>query len=94
MLAIEEDVGMSIMHQCGSYAHCATCRVEFLEGELEDVTESKMILKMRDLLEKVRLSCQPDLPRIGHEGAGLMTVSSTGGQRRGREARGGDHPRT
>ncbi len=26
VLAIEEDAGLEIMHQCGSYAHCATCR--------------------------------------------------------------------
>jgi ferredoxin len=32
VLAIEEDAVVDIMHQCGSYAHCATCRVEFLEG--------------------------------------------------------------
>ena len=32
VLAIEEDAGVDIMHQCGSHAHCATCRVEFLDG--------------------------------------------------------------
>ncbi len=43
---------MDIMHQCGSYGHCATCRVEFLEGEPEDMTEAEqMLLEMRDLLE-------------------------------------------
>ena len=30
VLAIEEDAWVDIMHQCGSYAHCATCQVEFL----------------------------------------------------------------
>ena len=78
VLAIEEDAGVDIMHQCGSYAHCATCRVEFLEGEPEDMTQAEMmILQMRDLLEKARLSCQiyceEDMKvRV------LMTVSSTG----------------
>ena len=59
VLAIEEDAVVDIMHQCGSYAHCATCRVEFLEGEPEDMTEAEMmILQMRDLLKAGRLSCQ------------------------------------
>jgi len=59
VLAIEEDAGVDIMHACGSFAKCTTCRVEFLEGEPEDMTEAEMIiLDMRDLLEKERLSCQ------------------------------------
>lgn len=59
VLAIEEDAGVDIQHQCGSYAHCATCRVEFLEGEPEDMTQAELsLLQMRDLVGKVRLSCQ------------------------------------
>jgi len=59
VLAIEEDAGVDIMHACGSWAKCTTCRVEFIEGEPEDMTEAEqMILTMRDLLEKERLSCQ------------------------------------
>ena len=59
VLAIEEDAGVDIQHQCGSYAHCATCRVEFLEGEPEEMTQAEMmLLQMRDLLEEARLSCQ------------------------------------
>ncbi len=78
VLAIEEDAGVDIMHACGSYARCATCRVEFLEGEPEDMTNAEMvILDMRDLLEKERLSCQiyceEDMKvRVS------MTVSGTG----------------
>lgn len=50
---------MNIMHQCGSYGPCATCRVEFLEGEPEEMTEAEqMLLEMRDLLGEMRLSCQ------------------------------------
>jgi ferredoxin len=37
VLAIEEDAGVDIMHPCGSFAHCATCWVKFLEGEPEDM---------------------------------------------------------
>jgi ferredoxin len=59
VLAIEEDAGVDIMHACGSWAKCTTCRVEFIEGEPEDMTEAEqIILDMRDLLEKERLSCQ------------------------------------
>ena len=32
ILAIEEDAGVDIMHRCGGYARCTTCRVEYLEG--------------------------------------------------------------
>lgn len=59
---------MDIMHQCGSYAHCATCRVEFLEDEPEEMTEAEMmLLQMRDLLEEAPL--MPNLLRGRHEGA-------------------------
>lgn len=78
VLAIEEDAGVDIMHACGSYAHCTTCRVEVLEGEPEEMTEAEMMaLQMRDLLEEARLSCQiyceEDMKvRV------LQTVSETG----------------
>ena len=35
VLAIEEDAGVDILHRCGSYAKCTTCRIEYLEGEPE-----------------------------------------------------------
>jgi len=58
VLAIEEDAGVDIMHVCGSYARCTTCRVEFLEGEPVAMTQAElMILGMRDLVGKARLSC-------------------------------------
>ena len=78
VLAIEEDAGVDIMHACGSYARCATCRVEFLEGEPGDMTGAEMMfLGMRDLLGEARLSCQiyceEDMKvRVS------MTVSGTG----------------
>ena len=79
VLAIEEDAGVDIMHACGSYAKCTTCRVEFLEGEPEDMTEAEMIiLDMRDLLEKARLSCQIYCEE-DMKVRPLMTVSEIGG---------------
>jgi ferredoxin len=59
VLAIEDEAGVDIQHQCGSYAHCTTCRVEFLEGEPEEMTQAEFAaLRMRDLVGKARLSCQ------------------------------------
>ena len=78
VLAIEEDVGVDIMHQCGSHAHCATCRVEFLEGEPEDMTEAEhALLEMRELLGEARLSCQI-LVEHDMKVRVLMTVTDTG----------------
>jgi ferredoxin len=59
VLAIEEDAGVDIMHVCGSYARCTTCRIQYLEGEPEEMTQAElMVLNMRDLVGQVRLSCQ------------------------------------
>jgi ferredoxin len=59
VLAIEEDAGVDIMHACGSYARGTTCRVEFLEGEPSTMTQAElMVLNMRDLVGRARLSCQ------------------------------------
>jgi ferredoxin len=78
VLAIEEDAGVAIMHVCGSYARCTTCRVEFLEGEPSAMSQAEvMALNMRDLVGKTRLSCQ-----VYCEGEMKvrvrMTVGSTG----------------
>ena len=58
VLAIKEDAGVNIMHSCEGYARCSTCRVEFLEGEPEDMTQDEhMMLEMRDLVREARHSC-------------------------------------
>lgn len=50
---------MDILHRCGGFARCTTCRVEFVRGEPEQMTEAERSkLGERDLLGKVRLSCQ------------------------------------
>ena len=78
VLAIEEDAGVDIMHQCGGHAHCSTCRVEFLEGEPEDMTEAEhALLEMRDLLGEARLSCQI-LCEHDMKVRPILTVSETG----------------
>ena len=78
VLAIEEDAGVDILHRCGAYAKCTTCRVEFLEGEPDRMTQAELeVLQSRDLLGQVRLSCQAV---CGHDMKvrPLMTVASTG----------------
>ena len=59
VLAIEEDAELDILHRCGAYAKCTTCRVEFLEGEPETMTRAeKETLENKNLVGQVRLSCQ------------------------------------
>jgi ferredoxin len=78
VLAIEEDAGVGIMHRCGSYAACTTCRIEYLEGEPEKMTRAEVrALESRDLLGRVRLSCQA-LCDHDVKVRVLMTMSSTG----------------
>jgi ferredoxin len=78
VLAIEEDAGVDILHRCGSYARCTTCRIEYLEGEPEKMTKAELeVLANRDLLGEVRLSCQA-LCDHDVKVRVLMTVSSTG----------------
>jgi ferredoxin len=78
VLAIEEDASVDILHRCGSYARCTTCRIEYLEGEPEKMTKAEVeVLESRDLLGQVRLSCQA-LCDHDMKVRVLMTVSSTG----------------
>ena len=78
VLAIEEDAGVDILHRCGSYAKCTTCRIEYLEGEPEKMTQAELdVLESRDLLGEVRLSCQAICDHDVKVRV-LMTVTSTG----------------
>ena len=55
---IEQDAHVDIMHACGGFARCTTCRVEFIEGEPTRMTKAeKTVLEARGLTG-VRLSCQ------------------------------------
>lgn len=56
--AISES-GVNIGHRCGGHARCTTCRVEFVEGEPEVMTEAEYDrLETSDLFGTVRLACQ------------------------------------
>lgn len=72
-----EDNGVDILHRCGGYAKCTTCRVEFAEGEPDKMTAAERDkLQEQDNLGKFRLSCQ--IP-CDHDMtvAPLMTLSNT-----------------
>jgi ferredoxin len=57
VLALEKN-GIDVLHRCGGWARCTTCRVTFSDGEPERMTEAeKELLDARDLVG-VRLSCQ------------------------------------
>ena len=85
VLAIEEDAGVDLLHRCGGYARCTTCRVEYLEGEPEKVTKAEReVLERKDLLGQVRLSCQI-VADHDVKVCPLATVSSTGAEGPGRK---------
>ena len=77
VLAIEEN-GSDIMHRCGGNAKCTSCRVEFVEGEPEQMTVvERGKLQEQDNMGAFRLSCQI---RIEQDMTvkPLMTVSGMG----------------
>src|SRR6266516_3820766 len=58
VLALEDEAGVDQLHACGGNAACTTCRVEFVSGEPDKMTEAeKQVLAARGLTG-VRLSCQ------------------------------------
>ncbi len=56
--AIEQDAGVDILHACGGNARCTTCRVEFIEGEPQQMTVAEKERLAARGLTGVRLSCQ------------------------------------
>lgn len=58
VLAIEE-AEIDIGHRCGGFAKCTTCRVEFIEGEPDTMTQAEFDkLTAQGNLGNFRLSCQ------------------------------------
>lgn len=55
-----EDAGIDQLHACGGVARCTTCRVQFLAGEPDKMTEAeRAVLAQRGLTTPgLRLSCQ------------------------------------
>lgn len=58
VLALEDDAKLDILHACGGNARCTTCRVEFLAGEPDQMTEAEQKVLAARGLTGVRLSCQ------------------------------------
>jgi ferredoxin len=58
VLAVEQDAGVDILHACGGNARCTTCRVEFLAGEPDRMTEAEKNKLAERGLTGVRLACQ------------------------------------
>jgi ferredoxin len=57
VLAIEE-AGVDILHACGGNCRCTTCRIEFISGEPDAMTEAEKETLAQKGLVGVRLSCQ------------------------------------
>jgi ferredoxin len=52
------DAGIDQLHACGGNARCTTCRVEFVAGEPDRMTEAEKQVLAAKGLTGVRLSCQ------------------------------------
>ena len=58
VLAIEQDAHVDILHACGGNARCTTCRVEFISGEPQQMTQAEKMKMEEKGLTGIRLSCQ------------------------------------
>ncbi len=59
--ALVDDAKIDQLHACGGFARCTTCRVEFIKGEPEKMTQAeKDVLTAKGLAGQaaLRLSCQ------------------------------------
>ena len=59
--ALVDDAKIDQLHACGGNARCTTCRVEFVTGEPDQMTQAeKDVLGARNLFGQkgLRLSCQ------------------------------------
>ena len=58
VLALQDDAKVDQLHACGGNARCTTCRVEFVAGEPDKMTEAEKSLLAARALTGIRLSCQ------------------------------------
>ena len=58
VLALEDEAKQDQLHACGGNARCTTCRVVFLAGEPENMTNAEKSTLAARGLTGVRLSCQ------------------------------------
>ena len=58
---LSDEAGVDQLHACGGFAKCTTCRVQFVAGEPDRMTEAeRAVLTVRGLIGQpgLRLSCQ------------------------------------
>ncbi len=73
-----ETNGVDILHRCGGFAKCTTCRVKFIAGEPDRMTVAERDkLTEKGLLGQVRLSCQSVCDHDMHVQV-LMTLHESG----------------
>jgi len=53
-----KEAGVNILHRCGGYAKCTTCRVEFLAGEPDEMSAAERDKLAEKAEQGYRLSCQ------------------------------------
>ncbi len=58
VLALEDEAKVDQLHACGGNARCTTCRVEFVAGEPDRMTQAEKAVLAARGLSGVRLSCQ------------------------------------
>ncbi len=58
VLALTDEAGVDQLHACGGNARCTTCRVEFVDGEPDKMTEAEKAVLAAKGVTGVRLSCQ------------------------------------
>jgi ferredoxin len=58
ILALTDDAKVDQLHACGGNARCTTCRVEFVSGEPDRMTEAEKNVLAAKGVSGVRLSCQ------------------------------------
>lgn len=75
VLALERN-GVDILHKCGGWAKCTTCRVTFESGEPSDTTAAEAEIAASRDLDGARLSCQV-LAENTMSVTAVMTLSSS-----------------
>jgi ferredoxin len=58
VLALIDEAHVDQLHACGGNARCTTCRVEFISGEPDRMTQAEKTRMAERGLSGVRLSCQ------------------------------------
>lgn len=58
VLALVDEAGVDQLHACGGNCRCTTCRVEFVAGEPDQMTQAEKEKLAERGLSGVRLSCQ------------------------------------